>query len=162
MKLFCRKSQADYLCRAALWNDIKTANRTLDIHNLIEREIYYTNEKERAVSEILSRSFMREAARYSAKFMLSAHGKMKTWISGIRRMKKAVEEWAEKNQKPAGRGTDTLREARAIYLPVITQNGIAVVSFSCAHSKLSVTEHLIFGQIESLLRLNFIIIIFSI
>ena len=66
---------------------------------------------------------------------------------------KAVEEWAEKNQKPAGRGTDTLREARAIYLPVITQNGVAVVSFSCAHSKLSVTERLIFGQIESLLRL---------
>ena len=130
----------------------KTANRTLDIHNLIEREIYYTNEKERAVSEILSRSFMRSCAVFGKIRAVSPweNENVDFWNTAH---EKAVEEWAEKNQKPAGRGTDTLREARAIYLPVITQNGVAVVSFSCAHSKLSVTERLIFGQIESLLRL---------
>ena len=50
-------------------------------------------------------------------------------------------------------GSDTPRDAKVLYLPNKTRTGIAVVSFSCLNSKLTVTDHLVFGQIKALLGL---------
>ncbi len=58
-----------------------------------------------------------------------------------------------KNNLPAGRGSDTLRDAKALYLPIKTKTGFAVVSFTCLNSKLTLTDHLVFGQIKALLGL---------
>ena len=66
---------------------------------------------------------------------------------------KAVAEWVKKNSRPAGRGSETLREAKALYLPVMTKHGTVVVAFSCRDSKLTVTDRLIFSQIVPLLSL---------
>lgn len=130
----------------------KTANKTLDIHNLIEREIFYSDNNEKVVADILSRSFMRSCAVFGrTEAVTSWENEDISFWSLVH--EQAVAEWVKKNQKPAGKGTDTLREAQAIYLPVITKGSVTVVSFSCKNSKLTVTDRLIFGQIESLLRL---------
>lgn len=65
----------------------------------------------------------------------------------------AVIEWVKTNNLPAGKGSDTLQDAKALYLPIKTRTGIAVVSFSCLNSKLTVTDRLVFGQIKALLGL---------
>lgn len=65
----------------------------------------------------------------------------------------AVIEWVKTNNLPAGKGSDTLQDAKALYLPIKTRTGIAVVSFSCLNSKHTVTDHLVFGQIKALLGL---------
>lgn len=65
----------------------------------------------------------------------------------------AVIEWIKTNNLPAGKGSDTLRDAKALCLPIKTRTGIAFVSFSCLNSKLTVTDHLVFGQIKALLGL---------
>ena len=44
-----------------------TANRTLDIHNVIETELLESKEPEKKVADILSRSFMRSCAVYGKK-----------------------------------------------------------------------------------------------
>lgn len=61
---------------------------------------------------------------------------------------KAVAKWCEKNGKPAGIGTDTLRQTKAIYFPVIlNEQTIAVIAFSCLRGKLSVTEKIILYEL---------------
>lgn len=44
-----------------------TANRTLDIHNVIETELLESKEPEKTVADILSHSFMRSCAVYGKK-----------------------------------------------------------------------------------------------
>lgn len=44
-----------------------TANRTLDIHNVIETEILESKEPEKTVADILPRFFMRSCAVYGKK-----------------------------------------------------------------------------------------------
>lgn len=44
-----------------------TANRTLDIHNVIETELLESKEPQKTVADILSRSFMRSCAVYGKK-----------------------------------------------------------------------------------------------
>lgn len=65
----------------------------------------------------------------------------------------AVIERVKTNNLPAGKGSDTLQDAKPLYLPINTRTGIAVVSFSCLNSKHTVTDHLVFGQIKALLGL---------
>lgn len=63
----------------------------------------------------------------------------------------AVAEWCRKNHKQAGRGTDTLREAKAIYFPIQTTKKTFVVAFSCNQTKFTVTDKLILAQIINVL-----------
>lgn len=130
----------------------QTANRTLDIHNIIEREIAESTTPEQTVATILSRAFMRSVAVFGMRTAISAWANedITFWKN---KNEEAVLEWAKNNRKPAGKGTDTLRSASALYLPFKTKNGIVVVSFSCRNSKLTVTDRLIFSQIEPLLQL---------
>lgn len=44
-----------------------TANRTLDIHNVIEIELLESKEPQKTVADILSRSFIRSYAVYGKK-----------------------------------------------------------------------------------------------
>lgn len=53
-----------------------------------------------------------------------------------------------KNNLPAGRGSDTLRDAEALYIPIKTRTGIAVVSFCCLNSKLTVTTTSSSGKLK--------------
>lgn len=133
-------------------NKYQTANRTLDIHNIIEREIAESTMPEQTVADILSRSFMRSVAIFGTKTAVSAwnNENIAFWED---KNEKAVLEWVKSNHKPAGKGSDTLRSASALYLPFKAKNGVTVVAFSCQNSKFTVTDRLIFSQIEPLLQL---------
>lgn len=135
-----------------LLNKYQTANRTLDIHNIIEREIAESTMPEQTVADILSRSFMRSVAIFGTKTAVSAwnNENIAFWED---KNEKAVLEWVKSNHKPAGKGSDTLRSASALYLPFKAKNGVTVVAFSCQNSKFTVTDRLIFSQIEPLLQL---------
>lgn len=130
----------------------RTANRTFDIHNVIETELLESKEPEKTVADILSRSFMRSCAVYGKKNARAIWNSedCSFWDSPH---EQAVIEWVKTNNLPAGKGSDTIRDAKALYLPIKTRTGIAVVSFSCLNSKLTVTDHLVFGQIKALLGL---------
>lgn len=130
----------------------RTANRTLDIHNIIEREMRTSDFPEKTISDILSRAFMRSVAVFGKKTAVNV------WDSEDVRFwnepnEKAVVEWVKTNNRAAGKGSETLRNASALYLPVQTKNGIVVIAFSCKNSKLTVTDRFIVGQIMSLLSL---------
>lgn len=130
----------------------RTANRTLDIHNVIETEIRTSDFREKTIADILSRSFMRSVAVFGDKTAISAWDgeDVSFWDKPN---EKAVVEWVKTNNRAAGRGSETLRDAWALYLPIPTKNNIAVISFSCRNMKLTVTERLIFSQIIPLLGL---------
>lgn len=130
----------------------RTANRTLDIHNIIETEIRTSDFPEKTIADILSRAFMRSVAVFGDKTAVSAwDGEDVRFWEEIN--EKAVVEWVKKNNRAAGKGSETLREAKALYLPVRTKSGTAVISFSCKICKLTVTEKLIFSQVDPLLGL---------
>lgn len=130
----------------------RTANRTLDLHNVIETELLESTQPEQTIADILSRSFLRSCAVYGERSAVSIYNKedCSFWDTPH---EQGVIEWVKMNNLPAGKGTDTLRDARAIYLPIKTRKGIAVVAFSCLTSKLTVTDRLVFSQIKSLLGL---------
>ena len=142
--------------RNKLLQKYKTANRILDIAHLLERASLEESEKNKRqvqIAHILSRAFDRSVA------ILSVKGKSTAAVKGENvgffgeGNETAVAEWCRKNHKAAGRGTDTLRESKAIYFPVTTNTETVVVAFSCMERKLTVTERLIFYQLENLLRM---------
>lgn len=142
--------------RNKLLQKYKTANRILDIAHLLERASLEESEKNKRqvqIAHILSRAFDRSVA------ILSVKGKSTAAVKGENvgffgeGNETAVAEWCRKNHKAAGRGTDTLRESKAIYFPVTMNTETVVVAFSCMERKLTVTERLIFYQLENLLRM---------
>ncbi len=133
----------------------RTANKTLDIYSLLSQAAYENkDEKEKAVAQVLARAFERSCGIFGQNSFIRAWGDESTdfWEDGN---EKAVAEWCRKNGKAAGKGTDTLREAQAIYFPIETKSGTTVVSFSCRNSKMTVTDRMIFSQLESVLKLIF-------
>lgn len=130
----------------------RTANRTLDIHNVIEREVRESDFPEQTIADVLARAFLRSVAVFGGRTALSAwEGEdISFWQEENER---AVLAWVQKNGRAAGRGSETLRGAKAVYLPVPTREGFAVLSFSCKRGKLSVTDRLIFSQVVPLLGL---------
>lgn len=132
----------------------KTANKTLDIINLIAQSIHEVNEDKRTneLAEVLARAFERSCAIYKDKVTIQAWKDEK--IEFFNDQKEiAVAEWCRKNLKAAGKGTDTLRDAKAAYYPIRSNNKICVIALSCTSSKLTVTDKLIFGQLEHLLQI---------
>lgn len=135
-----------------LMQKYRTANRTLDIHNLIEREVFETKNTEQAVADVLSRAFGRSCAIFGKKRAVSSwQGEDLRFFEEPNEL--AVAEWSRKNGKPAGKGTETLRAAKAIYFPIETGHGAVILAFSCIGSKMSVTDRFVFNQTETLLKL---------
>lgn len=141
-----------FTCRKLL-RKYKTANRILDINDLLARAAYESeNGRTRAIAEILARAFLRSCAIYSQDCtVVSWKNEDVDFFNEINEI--AVMEWCKKNKKAAGKGTDTLRSAKAVYLPIETKNKTAVIAFSCQTSKLTVTELMIFQQLASVLKL---------
>lgn len=135
-----------------LMQKYRTANRTLDIHNLIEREVFETKNAEQAVADVLSRAFGRSCAIFGKKRAVSSwQGEDLRFFEEPNEL--AVAEWSRKNGKPVGKGTETLRAAKAIYFPIETGHGAVILAFSCIGSKMSVTDRFVFNQTETLLKL---------
>lgn len=139
--------------RRKLLKKYKSANRTLDITDLLAKGAYESeNNRMQAVAEVLSRAFKRSCAIYDEKrFETSWENENIGFFNEQNEL--AVMEWCKKNKKTAGKGTDTLRDSKAIYLPIESKKKTVVISFSCQFAKLTVTERMMFQQIENLLKL---------
>ena len=86
----------------------RTANRTLDIHNVIETELLESKEPEKTVADILSRFFMRSCAVYGKKNARAIWNSedCSFWDSPH---EQAVIEWVKTNNLPAGKGSTPFR-----------------------------------------------------
>lgn len=132
----------------------KTANRVLDISFQLEKAVFDSASAAapQEIADTLARAFGRscviaDGSRTVARFadedtaLLAAPHEL------------SIADWCRRNELPAGKGTDTLRDAAAIYFPVRTRQEVVAVGFSCARSKMSVTDKLVFRQLEGLLKL---------
>lgn len=133
-----------------LMQKYKTANKTLDIINLIAAAAT-EEEKEKAIAKILSDAFERSCILFDGyKIAVSYGGEDIRFFDEENEV--AVAKWCKTNRKSGGRGTDTLREAKGIYFPLAVKSETVVIGFSCKKSKMSVTDRMIFSQIEKVLK----------
>lgn len=144
-----------------LMNKYKLANRTLDVIRLLAQAAstpLNVNSIANRVSRILARAFER-----SCEVITDQEIAVTAWNSedvgffdSAHEM--AVAAWCKKNGKAAGKGTDTLRSAEAIYFCVNSeeQEGVnCVVALSCRENKLALAERLMFFELLDVLRLCF-------
>lgn len=129
----------------------KTANITLDIINLI---CHAATEKNRytEIARVLSTAFARSCAIFGISCTVISFNDENVDFF-FDKNEQAVAEWCRKNNKQAGRATDTLRQANAIYFPVKTGRRTYAIAFSCLQSKMTVTEKLVFSQLLNILQL---------
>lgn len=126
------------------------ANATLDIIQLVCRAAMGKNMYSE-IARVLSTAFSRSCAVFGVTCSVAPFEKENVDFF-FDQNERAVAEWCAKNGKSAGRGTDTLREAKAIYFPVKAARRTFVVAFSCVQSKMTVTEKLVFSQIQTVLQ----------
>lgn len=130
----------------------KQSNRVLDCINLLTMKIDCADRMKSAsqITEILSQTFGRSVliAIDGSVSEKNYNGENTDFFqSGT---EKAILNWCSENNKPAGKGTDTLRNSNAIYFPLsLMDDTIAVVALSCQFSKLSVTDKILFSQIKT-------------
>lgn len=129
----------------------KTANATLDVIQLVCRAAI-ENKGHSEIARVLSNAFSRSCAVFGKERRIFPFENEDVGFFSDKN-ETAVAEWCAKNGKSAGRGTDTLREAKAIYFPVRTAERTYVVAFSCVKSKMTVTEKLVFSQIQTVLQI---------
>ena len=128
----------------------KTANKTLDIINLIA-DVAMEDDKEKQIAKILADAFERSCIIFNdSKVVASYKNEDVSFFNEKNEL--AVAEWCKINNKSSGCGTDTLREAKAIYFPLSLKSKIIVRGFSCKNSKMSVTYRMTFSQIEKILK----------
>lgn len=140
--------------RNKLLQRYKAANRIFDIADLIAQA---TLEKDRPkgaiLAEVLARAFGRSCILLDGRERHASSWAGESLGPFDEENERAVAEWCRKNGKPAGKGTDTLRGARAVYFPLVSGEETAVAGFSCSVSKMSVTDRLVFRQLENILKL---------
>lgn len=128
----------------------KTANRTLDILNLVSAAAC-EKEKEKAIAEVLAKAFCRSCIIFDGIKVVACYGDENTDFFGDEN-EVVVAEWCKVNKKCGGKGTDTLRGAKGIYFPIQTKKETVVIGFSCVNSKMSITDRMVFSQIETILK----------
>lgn len=154
----------DFLSRlfyhSKLMQKYKTANRTLDTVTLLAQSVADNSDDtatEIKVAKILARAFKRSCTVITedSSAVISLNGENVSFFD--EKNEQAVAEWSKKNNKAAGRGTDTLRNAKAIYFPISANDKcICIVAFACLSTKMMVTDKIIFNQLSPLLKLFFI------
>ncbi len=152
---FIKEFFAKLFMQKKLLRKYRTANKTLDICRLLSQAVYEREStREKAVARVLARAFERSCGIFGQNSFIRPWAKEPTdfWDD---KNEKAVAEWCRTNGKEAGKGTDTLREAKAIYFPIVTKSGATIVSFSCRNSKMTVTDRMIFKQLEPVFKLIF-------
>lgn len=155
-----RKTLRDYLLafsRRKYIEKFRMANKTLDIIKILSQEIDINKPTEslKKIVLTLSRAFARGVMlKIGEDTFLSPYANI-----DINFFDEEVEitaaNWCLVNKNAAGRGTNTLRNAKAIYFPIVMHNYcIGVVGFSCIYRKFTITERLLFQQICSTLALD--------
>lgn len=135
----------------------KIANKTLDVINIIAKEIDLSKPTTsfKQIVLTLSRAFSRGIMlKIQDDTYLSPYANI-----DINFFDEEVEitaaNWSLLNKTVAGRGTNTLRGAKAIYFPIVYQElCLGVIGFSCLYKKFTLTERLLYEQIRDNLALN--------
>lgn len=134
-------------------NKFRFANKALDIINTLTLVKKSANSDYLfKIADILSNAFNRSffIKKEDIETMYIKKDSPADLFKGLD--EEAVIEWCLKNGKPAGCGTDTLTNRHAIYFPIKKNNDERIVIvFSCLESKMSVTDRLLFSQIEDFL-----------
>ena len=135
----------------------RLANATLDIIKTINHEVDIKDKRKtyQEFTKILARSFKRGVMLKikDDSYLCSYNNMDLNFFDGTSEIEAC--KWAFQNNNYAGRGTNTLRNCKAIYFPLSFQNQVvAVLAFSCLASKFSVTEKLLFYQIQDTLSIN--------
>ncbi|MEG1536583.1 MAG: hypothetical protein RR416_06420, partial [Clostridia bacterium] len=148
--------------RLMLGNRFRQSNKVLDCINLLIVKSHAPNGQNASdiIAEILAETFERSVL-ICANNLYSDRKRAKPCVA-IKKYngddtsffdtsaEKAILNWCVTNNKPAGIGTDTLRNSKAIYFPIELKNGeIVSVAFACLQSKLSVTDKMLFAQIKN-------------
>ena len=128
----------------------KLANKSLDMVSLISEASLEKNKLEN-IASIMALAFNRSCIIYGLRKVKIQYKDENTNIFSETN-ELAVASWVKKNKKMAGKGTETLRNAKAIYFPVETKYMTVVVGFLCEDDKMTVTDRMIFSQILSTLR----------
>ncbi|MEG1923940.1 MAG: hypothetical protein RR307_05735 [Clostridia bacterium] len=140
----------------------RQSNKMLDCINLLTEKNNWSKEQDIVshIANIIAETFERSVLIYvnNKSIIQNYNDEDLSFLDSVR--EKSILNWCVVNNKPAGIGTDTLRNALAIYFPLeLTNKNIACIAFSCAKSKLSVTDKMLFSQIKNtiaiLLEINF-------
>lgn len=142
-----------------LMQKYKTANKTLDTINLLAQAVADNSDEtanEIKVAKILARAFKRSCTIVTDddSVAISLNGENISFFD--EQNEQAVAEWSRKNNKTAGRGTDTLRNAKAIYFPISSNDKcVCIIAFACLTVKMTLTDKIIFSQLTPLIKLFF-------
>lgn len=136
--------------RKRLQEQFRLTNKILDVMNMLLKSVKVKNVETdiQKIAEILGIAFERSCMiiKENQKFVYQWNNENADFFDETN--EKAVAKWCEKNRKSAGSGTDTLRQTKAIYFPVVSnEQTIAVIAFSCIHSKLAVAEKIILHEL---------------
>lgn len=141
-----------FLLPKSLLAKYRIANKTLDIHNIIEREVLTSKNIEQTVANILSRAFERSCIISSKKEIIKSYEKEEVDFFASPG-EKIARNCCLKNNKMTGCGSDTLHAAKGVYFPIKTKTDVVCVGFSCVKEKMTLSELAIFDQIKSLLQI---------
>ena len=155
-----KKSFLDYLkgfSRHKYLEKFRLANKTLDMITALDSAVDFYNPVKsfQEFTKILSRSFSRSVQLKIGKdvFECVYQDEDTSFFDEVSDAQASA--WAYQNLQSAGKSTNTLRNAKGIYFPLLSQNEVVgVVGFSCLKEKFSVTEKLLFFQIKTCLSLN--------
>ena len=152
-----KKSLLDYIkgfSRHRYLEKFRLANTTLDVIKTINQEVDIQN-KHKTYQEfikILARTFQRGILLKinDDSYLCSYHNKDVNFFDDV--TEQEASKWALKNGTFAGKGTNTLRNAKGIYFPLIYKKQvIAIIGFDCGEERFSVTEKLLYYQIQATL-----------
>ncbi len=134
----------------------RLANRTLDGIKAINHSLDLNDIKGtlNEIINILARFFERSVdLKIKGNYYREGYkGEDTSFFNSIEEIEAA--NWAFNNKMPAGRGTNTLRNIKGIYFPIIYKNeALGVLGLSCQSKKMLVTDKLLFMQIHSTLAL---------
>ena len=135
----------------------RLANTTLDVIKTINNEVDLSNKQKtyQEFTKILARTFERGVILYIKEdsYLCSFNNIDLNFFDGVTEVEAA--KWVYLNNNYAGRGTNTLRNCKAIYFPLQFQNKVVgVLGFSCIGRKFTVTEKLLYYQIQDSIALN--------
>lgn len=139
---------------------INRSNKSIDAINVLVSNIQKCNneeEKYKAIGETLSALFLRSCYIYVG--MNSKNNQLIVFEndkdSFDNENDKATMEWTKKNNRPSGKGTQTLASMNARYEPIAKNNGeVIVIGLSCKDGKLNYQDLLLLKTLLPIVQIS--------
>lgn len=140
---------------------ISRGNKSIDAISVLVSNIYKCsndNEKYKCVAETLSALLSRSCYIYMGmnkknNFLITNKDDTDTFEG---ENEKIIMEWTKNNNKPSGKGTQTLTSSNARYEPIQNKNGdVWVIGISCKNGKLNYQELLLLKTLLPIVQISF-------